>query len=57
MKSHTDYTSTAQNLADALMVYGKSRSPEDFQKVARLQTDLCAMRRQELEPEKPDAAE
>jgi hypothetical protein len=39
----------ARELADALRRYARERRTEDQQQVRQLQTELCAIRRQELE--------
>jgi hypothetical protein len=38
----------ARDLADALRRYARERRSDDRQQIARLQTELCATRRQEL---------
>ena len=43
-----------RNLADALSRYARERRGDDQKEVARLQTELCAARRIELDP--PPAA-
>lgn len=42
------YASLARDLADVLMVYARERRDEDKKNIARLQSDLCRLRRQEL---------
>jgi len=44
----------ARELADALSRYARERRSDDQKEVARLQTELCAARRIELDP--PPAA-
>jgi hypothetical protein len=46
---------TARNLADALKRHAKERKPETQKEVLQYQTELCAVRRQELDGERDEA--
>jgi hypothetical protein len=47
----------ARQLADALRVFARERRPEDQQQIRQLQTELCAMRRQELKAQTSECEE
>ena len=43
-----DYINVARALADALRAYARERRSEDQKDIARLQTELCTIRRDEI---------
>lgn len=51
-----DFAMFARTLADVLMRYARDRRPEDQQGIAQLQTELCRLRREELEPQNETTA-
>lgn len=44
-----NYNMIARTLADTLTAYARDRHPDDQKEIARLQTELCRMRREEIE--------
>jgi hypothetical protein len=45
------FAMTARTLADVLMRYARDRYDDDKKAIAQLQTELCRLRREELEKE------
>jgi hypothetical protein len=50
------FATTARTLADVLIRYARDRRPEDQKEIAQLQTELCKLRREELEAQNETTA-